>query len=110
MSQWCNDCHRNIMIGRWRSCESDCPVFGLYFEDLAKKVVEDENNLKKFIATVYAKILNYDPNNTDLAHGYHRDKEIALKKLVETTKEFYGEQFALDTIYALVTEKLGETK
>lgn len=110
MSQWCNECHRNIMIGRWESCESDCPAFGLYDEDMAKKIVEDENKLKKFIATVYAKVLNYDPNNTDLCHGFHRGRDLALKTLVEITKEFYGEEFALNTIYALVTERLGETQ
>ena len=110
MSQWCNKCHRNIMIGEWKSCEPDCPAFGLYDEDMAKKIVEDENKLKKFIATVYAKVLNYDPNNKDLCKGFHSGRDLALKTLVETTKEFYGEEFALNTIYALVTDRLGELK
>ena len=95
------------MIGEYESCEPDCPAFGLYDEDMAKKIVEDANKLKKFIATVYSKALNYNPNNTDLCHGFHRGRDFVLKALVETIKEFYDEQFALDTIYALVTERLG---
>lgn len=33
MSKWCNRCTRTP----YRSCDSDCPIFGLDFEDLADK-------------------------------------------------------------------------
>ena len=46
MSNWCNECHRNIMRGQWKSCENDCPVFGLSFEDLAKQYLEAISKLK----------------------------------------------------------------
>lgn len=46
MSQWCNECHQNKMFGQWKSCENDCPIFGLDFEDLAKKHLEVISKLK----------------------------------------------------------------
>lgn len=46
MSQWCNECHQNKMFGQWKSCENDCPIFGLNFEDLAKKHLEAIRKLK----------------------------------------------------------------
>ena len=39
MSKWCSTCHRNELTGNWASCDSDCPVFGKDFDDLAKKII-----------------------------------------------------------------------
>ena len=39
MSKWCSTCHRNIITGEWNSCGDDCPVFGKYFDELARIVI-----------------------------------------------------------------------
>lgn len=43
MSQWCNECNK---IPYDSDCNDKCPVFGLYFEELAKKHIEVINKLK----------------------------------------------------------------
>ena len=35
MSHWCNKCHRIPYVG----CDSDCPVFGKEYEDLANELL-----------------------------------------------------------------------
>ena len=51
MSKWCDTCYRNEITKEWKSCDSDCPVFGKNFEELAKIVikheVDKEKNIKK---------------------------------------------------------------
>lgn len=47
MSKWCNACHRNELTDVWQSCNKSCPVFGKYFDDLAKIVVSIEEILAK---------------------------------------------------------------
>lgn len=66
--------------------------------------------IKEFIVTVCNRIATYDPNNRDIFLGFHRGKGVAFEILVDATKEFYGEEFATDTIYALVTKRLEELK
>lgn len=39
MAKWCDTCYRNEITGEWKSCSDDCPVFGKYFDELAKIVV-----------------------------------------------------------------------
>lgn len=46
MSQWCNKCNK-IPYG---SCDEECPVFGLEFEELAKKYFEAIEKLKHLIS------------------------------------------------------------
>jgi hypothetical protein len=41
MSKSCNTCHRNAITGEWKSCDEDCPVFGKYFDELAKMVIDN---------------------------------------------------------------------
>lgn len=40
MSIWCNICYRNEITGEWKSCDKSCPVFGKYFDTLAKIVIK----------------------------------------------------------------------
>lgn len=39
MSIWCNECHRNKLTGKWTYCDEECPIFGMHFEDLAKRIL-----------------------------------------------------------------------
>ena len=42
MSKWCDTCYRNEITEEWKSCNSDCPVFGKDFEELARLVIKHE--------------------------------------------------------------------
>ena len=42
MSKWCNTCYRNELTSEWKSCDSECPVFGKSFDELAKIVIDNE--------------------------------------------------------------------
>ena len=39
MSKWCSKCYRNEATGTYESCDESCPVFGMDFEDLAKRMI-----------------------------------------------------------------------
>lgn len=47
MSKWCDTCYRNEITKEWKSCDSDCPVFGKHFEELAKIVIKHEVDIFK---------------------------------------------------------------
>ena len=49
MSKWCNTCYRNEFTGEWKSCSEDCPVFGKYFDDLAKIIIERDTKIYKIV-------------------------------------------------------------
>lgn len=49
MSKWCETCYRNEMTGEWKPCGNDCPVFGNYFEDIAKMAIK--HNIEKSKST-----------------------------------------------------------
>ena len=49
MSKWCETCYRNNMSDEWKSCDDSCPVFGKYFEELAKFNIRAEELLKACI-------------------------------------------------------------
>ena len=40
MSKWCDTCYRNKFTDEWKPCDSNCPVFGKNFEELARIVIE----------------------------------------------------------------------
>lgn len=52
MSKWCDACYRNEITGELVSCNSDCPVFGKHFEELAKIVIENEVKKTKHISDI----------------------------------------------------------
>ena len=52
MSQWCNKCNKIPYDG---SCNEVCPVFGLEFEELAKKYLEAINKLKYLMSCAETK-------------------------------------------------------
>lgn len=88
MSKWCETCHRNEITGEWRSCSDDCPVFGKFFDDLAKIVIEYEAKADEWIADMESS--KYKVNDSAYAKGcndvldYHIKK---LKKMIEEAKE-----------------------
>lgn len=45
MSKWCDTCHRNELKYKSDSCSSDCPIFGKHFDDLAKKVIMQQEEI-----------------------------------------------------------------
>ena len=66
--------------------------------------------IKEFISEVCCRIGSYDPNNTDIFHGFNGGKEFALAVLIDTAKEFYGEVFTRDAIRICVKKRLEEIK
>lgn len=67
-----------------------------------------DDHLKEFIATVCDKIGCYSPNNTDIFYGFYRGKEIAFDILIDTAKEFYGDELLTGAIHTLVKKRLEE--
>lgn len=80
MSKWCSTCHRNEATGEWESCGPSCPVFGMDFDDLAKRVIAasmDSDDLlpdgclyiKGYLTTDYNGILSVKDDDSYWSHG-----------------------------------------
>ena len=57
MSQWCDECKRSKLSGKWHSCDDTCPVFGCHLDELAEKhlkLVTKVQQLKKSATLVDA--------------------------------------------------------
>ena len=64
MSHWCNKCRRVPYNG----CDLECPVFGLEYEDLAKKLFEkneEAETLNKEVDRLSQVILYHDGQIVD---------------------------------------------
>ena len=79
MSKWCNTCHRGEATGEW-GCDSSCPIFGMDFDDLAKRVfaasMSDDDLLpsgclyiKGYLTTDYNGMLSVKDDNSYWGHG-----------------------------------------
>ena len=100
MSKWCNECHRNKMIGKWEDCNSNCPAFGLHDEEMAQRIVEQDteiNRLRKSIKetlnrfVLICKTHSYYPADTYKGMYERRvvdadDIDMELKKMLEELK------------------------
>ena len=72
MSKWCETCYRNEMTGEWKPCGNDCPVFGKYFEDLAKMVIK--NDLEKTKNKTIADTMTCPECGSDNCYEYSTDE------------------------------------
>lgn len=59
MSKWCSICYRNEMSNEWRSCEESCPIFGMDFEELPKRIFENLNTSEAIKKETAEKIATY---------------------------------------------------
>lgn len=46
MSKWCDTCYKNELSDEWKSCDSECPVFGKSPKEIAKIVLKHEGETK----------------------------------------------------------------
>ena len=80
MSKWCNTCYRNEATGEWEPCDQSCPVFGMDFEDMAKRIIaasmSDEDLLPSgclyihgYLTTDYDGILSVKNDDSYWSHG-----------------------------------------
>ena len=80
MSKWCNTCYRNEATGEWEPCDESCPVFGMDFEDMAKRIIaasmSDEDLLpsgclyiKGYLTTDYNGILSVKDDDSYYSYG-----------------------------------------
>lgn len=78
MSHWCNKCHRIPYTG----CDSKCPVFGLEYEDVAKKFFERDaevERLNKEVDRLSQVVLYHDGQISDAQKDMIDEFEEALK-------------------------------
>lgn len=81
MSQWCNKCNK---IPYDSDCNHNCPVFGLEFEELAKKYLETISELKYLKDCVENPCIKCSLNYDGSCCGCDKGRE--YKKIMEETK------------------------
>lgn len=75
MSKWCNTCHREPYEG----CQSNCPIFGLDFDELAKKHLEVINKLKYLKACAET----VDAYEDDILDDYRQMAQSDMREIID---------------------------
>lgn len=97
MSHWCNKCHRVPYDG----CDLECPVFGLEYEDLAKKLFEKNEEVDRLSQVV----LYHDGQIVDTIKDF---AERACDKL--KTGNIIMDKSIADIVNQIANEMLEELK
>lgn len=108
MSKWCDTCYRNELNSEWKSCDSECPVFGKSSKEIAKIVIENntmQTNHKNAVLQGLENMREYDGHGNGLLYSvngvdYTTDQMIeGIKNDTEVGREFSQNVYDLTILY-----------
>lgn len=109
MSKWCDTCYRNELTGEWKSCDSDCFMFGKSSKEIAKIVKNNTiQSHKNAVLQGLENMKEYDGHGLGLLYpvnGVNYTINQMIKEIKNDTE--IGRKFS-QNIYDLIISYLGK--